>query len=138
MEVLVTEFARGPFEVQLAPQPADAHADAATLGRMTIDKQFSGDLVATSKGQMLTGMGSVKGSAAYVAIERVTGALAGRHGSFVLHHTGVMNRGAQTLQIHVVPDSGTDELTGITGSMQLEIDGKSHAYVLEYTLPAAT
>jgi hypothetical protein len=134
----VTEFARGPFEVQLVPQTADAHADGAVLGRMTIDKQFSGDLVASSVGQMLTGMGSVKGSAAYVAIERVTGTLAGRSGSFILQHTGVMNRGTQSLTIHVVPDSGTDELTGLSGSMKIEIEGKAHAYVFEYTLPAAS
>lgn len=138
METPVTDFARGPFEVQLAPQPADAHADALALGRMTIDKQFRGDLVATSKGQMLTGMGGVKGSAGYVAIERVTGALAGKDGSFILQHTGVMTRGAPSLVITVVPDSGTGELTGISGSMQIEIEGKVHSYVLEYTLPAAS
>ena len=132
----MTEFARGPFEVQLAPQAADAHADGASLGRMTIDKQFTGDLAASSVGQMLTGMGGVKGSAAYVAIERVTGVLAGRPGSFILQHTGVMNRGEQLLTINVVPDSGTDELTGITGSMRIEIDGKAHRYVFEYALPA--
>ena len=138
MEIFVTDFARGPFEVQLAPQPADAHADAVALGRMTIDKQFRGDLVATSKGQMLTGMSDVKGSAGYVAIERVTGTLAGKNGSFILQHTGVMTRGAPSLVITVVPDSGTGELTGISGSMQIEIEGKAHSYVLEYTLPAAS
>ena len=132
----MTEYARGPFDVQLAPQPADAHADAVTLGRMTIDKQFSGDLIASSKGQMLTGMSAVKGSAGYVAIEQVAGTLAGRAGSFILQHTGVMNRGAQALVINVIPDSGTGELAGISGTMQIEIVGKAHSYVLEYTLPA--
>ena len=131
----MTEYARGPFDVQLAPQPADAHADAVTLGRMTIDKQFSGDLVASSKGQMLTFMSAVTGSAGYVAIEQVTGTVAGRTGSFILQHSGVMNRGAQSLVITVVPDSGTGELTGISGTLQIEIVGKAHSYVLEYTLP---
>ncbi len=129
--------ARGTFEVQITPLPGDAYTDAATLGRMTIDKQFSGDLVGTGKGQMLTGMGSVKGSAAYSAIERVTGTLAGKSGSFVLQHTGVMTRGAQSLVITIVPDSGTDELTGISGTLAIIIDGKKHSYDLEYTLPPA-
>jgi hypothetical protein len=129
--------ARGTFEVQIAPLPVDAYTDAATLGRMTIDKQFSGDLVGTGKGQMLTGMGSVKGSAAYSAIERVTGTLAGKRGSFVLQHTGVMTRGAQSLVITIVPDSGTDEFTGISGTLAIIIDGKKHSYDLEYTLPPA-
>ena len=134
----MTEYARGPFDVQLAPQPADAHADGVTLGRMTIDKQFSGDLVASSVGQMLTGMSAVKGSAGYVAIERVTGTLAGRTGSFILQHTGVMNRGVPSLAVTVVPDSGTGELTGISGTLQIEIEGKAHSYVLEYSLPAVS
>lgn len=132
-----TMHARGTFEVQLAPLPADAYADAATLGRMTIDKQFSGDLVGTGKGQMLTGMGSVKGSAAYSAIERVTGTLAGKRGSFVLQHTGIVANGQQSLVITIVPDSGTDELTGISGTLMIIIDGKKHSYDLEYQLPAA-
>ncbi|MES2524843.1 MAG: DUF3224 domain-containing protein, partial [Gemmatimonadota bacterium] len=89
--------ASGTFEVKLAPQPADDYADGAALGRMTIDKEFAGDLQGTSKGQMLTGMGSVKGSAGYVAIERVTGTLAGRQGSFILQHSGTMNRGTPSL-----------------------------------------
>ena len=129
--------ARGTFEVQITPLPADAYTDAATLGRMTIDKQFSGDLVATGKGQMLTGMSVVKGSAAYSAIERVTGTLGGRHGSFLLQHTGIMTRGAQSLVITVVPDSGTEGLTGITGALAIIIEGKVHSYDFEYTLPAA-
>ncbi len=129
--------ARGTFEVQIAPLPGDVYADASTLGRMTIDKQLSGDLAGTGKGQMLTGMGSVKGSAAYSAIERVTGTLAGKRGSFVLQHTGVMTRGAQSLLITVVPDSGTEELTGITGTFRIIIEGKQHSYEFEYAFPAA-
>jgi Protein of unknown function (DUF3224) len=83
---------------------------------------------------MITGMGTVKGSAAYSAIERVTGTLAGHKGSFVLQHTGIMSRGAQSLVITVVPDSGTDSLAGLTGTMQIIIEGKQHSYVFEYTL----
>lgn len=128
--------ARGTFEVQIAPLPADAYADALMLGRMTIDKQFSGDLTGTGKGQMLTGMGTAKGSAAYSAIERVTGTLAGRSGSFLLQHTGVMHDGAQQLTITIVPTSGTGELTGISGTLSIIIEGKVHRYDLEYTLPA--
>lgn len=131
----VSMHARGTFDVQITPMPADAYADAASLGRMTIDKQFSGDLVGTGKGQMLTGMGTVKGSAAYSAIERVAGTLAGKRGSFVLQHTGIMANGTQSLVITIVPDSGTDELTGITGSLMIIIDGKQHSYDLEYQLP---
>jgi hypothetical protein len=104
---------------------------------MTIDKQFRGDLEATSKGQMLTGMSSVKGSAGYVAIERVGGTLAGRRGTFILQHTGTMARGAPSLTVTVVPDSGTDELTGLSGSMNIDVTGGQHSYTLEYTLPAA-
>ena len=127
--------ASGPFEVKLAPQPADGYADGAALGRMTIDKQFHGDLEATSKGQMLTGMGGVKGSAGYVAIERVTGTLAGRPGTFILQHTGVMDRGAPQLTISIVPDSGTGELEGIAGGMTIDVAaGGTHSYAFEYTL----
>jgi Protein of unknown function (DUF3224) len=126
--------AAGTFEVQLKPQPADDHADGATLGRMTIDKQFRGDLEAASRGQMLTGMGSVKGSAGYVAIERVTGTLGGRRGSFVLQHTGVMTRGAPSLVITVVPDSGTEELAGLTGTMAIIVEAGKHSYAFDYSL----
>lgn len=128
--------ARGTFEVQIAPQPVDAYTDATTLGRMTIDKQFAGDLVGTGKGQMLTGMGTVKGSAAYSAIERVTGTLGGRRGSFVLQHTGIMTGGGQSLTITIVPDSGTEELTGISGTLRIIIEGKVHKYEMDYTIPA--
>lgn len=128
--------ARGTFQVTIVPQPADAHADGAAMGRMTLDKRFSGELEGTGVGQMLTGMGGVKGSAAYSAIERVTGTLHGRRGTFLLQHTGVMTRGAQSLRITIVPDSGTDELAGITGEMAIIIEGSAHSYVLTYELPA--
>ena len=127
--------ATGPFDVKVTPQPADEYADGATLGRLTLDKSFHGDLEATSRGQMLTGMSSVKGSAGYVAIERVTGTLGGKRGSFILQHTGTMDRGTPQLVITVVPDSGTEELAGLRGTMTIDVAaGGAHSYVLEYTL----
>ncbi|MGZ8457984.1 MAG: DUF3224 domain-containing protein [Gemmatirosa sp.] len=128
--------ARGPFEVKLTPQPADDYADGAALGRMTIDKRFDGDLQATSRGQMLTGMSGVKGSAGYVAIERVEGTLAGQPGSFVLQHRGVMDRGTPSLTVTVVPDSGTGALTGLTGTMTIDVTAGAHTYDFAYALPA--
>jgi hypothetical protein len=130
-EAAVTMHASGTFEVKLAPQPTDA----ADLARMSIDKQFHGDLEATSKGEMLSAMGSVQGSAGYVAIEKVTGSLKGRSGTFVLQHTGIMNRGTPQLTITVVPDSGTGQLEGLAGTMTIEIAGGKHSYGFEYVLP---
>lgn len=126
--------ATGPFDVKVTPQN-DKYAGP-PLGRMTLDKQFHGDLEATSEGQMLSVTTEVKGSAGYVAIERVTGTLQGRTGSFVLQHSATMNRGTPHLSITVVPDSGTGQLEGITGKMNIIIapDGK-HSYDFEYTLP---
>lgn len=126
--------ARGTFEVKLAPQSTDEHPDGGSLGRMSIDKQFTGDLTGTSTGEMLTAMTKTNGSAGYVAIERVTGTLHGRAGTFVLQHTGTMTRGAQQLVITVVPDSGTGELAGLAGSMRIIIDAGKHAYEFDYTL----
>ena len=127
--------ATGPFDVKVTPQPADEYADGATLGRLTLDKSFHGDLEATSRGQMLTGMSSVKGSAGYVAIERVTGTLGGRRGSFILQHTGMMDRGMPQLVITVVPDSGTDDLVGLRGTMTIDVAaGGAHSYGFDYTL----
>jgi hypothetical protein len=127
--------ATGTFEVKLTPQPADDYADGKALGRLTIDKSFAGDLVATSRGQMLSAMSEVKGSAGYVAIERVTGRLAEREGSFVLQHSGTMERGHGTLDLRVVPDSGTGALTGLTGRMAIIIAGGAHSYEFDYELP---
>lgn len=121
----------GRFEVMLIAQKEDDPS----LGRMTIDKQFHGDLEATSKGQMLTAGTDVKGSAGYVAIERVTGSLNGRSGSFVLQHSGTMNRGTPQLSVTVVPDSGTGELAGLEGQMSIQIAAGKHSYDFEYTLP---
>jgi Protein of unknown function (DUF3224) len=131
----VKKRASGEFDVKLTPQAPDDYADGKIYGRAAIDKTFRGDLVGTSKGQMLTALTTVKGSAGYVAIEKVTGALEGRRGTFALQHTGTMARGAQRLTITVVPDSGTDDLTGIAGEMTIEIAGGKHSYVFEYTLP---
>ena len=129
--------ASGPFEVKVTPQARDGKFEDATLGRMTIEKQIHGDLEATSKGQMLTAGTDVKGSAGYVAIERITGTLQGRTGSFVLQHTGTMNRGAFQLSITVVPDSGTGQLLGLTGKMSINIADGKHSYDFDYTLPEA-
>ena len=134
---LVTQHARGTFDVTITPQPADAYADGAALGRMTLDKTFRGDLEATSVGQMLTAMTPVKNSAGYVAIERVTGTLGGRRGTFVLQHSGTMERGAQRLTLAVVPDSGTDALAGLAGTMTIQIANGVHAYAFAYTLSGA-
>ena len=125
--------ATGTFEVKLTPQTDDKGDPA--LSRMTFDKQFHGDLEGTSKGQMLAA-GDPKTSGVYVAIEKFNGTLKGRSGSFILHHTGLMTRGAPQLSIEVVPDSGTGQLAGLTGKLIIKIaaDGK-HSYEFEYTLP---
>jgi hypothetical protein len=128
--------ATGPFDVKINPQSAYNTDPAALLGRMSIDKQFHGDLDATSKGEMLTAGSAVNGSAAYVAVERVTGSLRGKSGAFALQHTGMLNRGAPSLVINVVPDSGTGDLEGLTGTMSIEIVAGKHSYVFDYTLPA--
>jgi hypothetical protein len=128
--------ASGPFDVKLTPQ--DDKLDP-TLGRMTIEKTLHGDLDAISKGQMLTASTDIKGSAGYVAIERVTGTLktpAGpRTGSFSLQHFATLTRGAPELNIIVVPDSGTGQLVGLTGKMNIEIAAGKHSYTFDYTLP---
>jgi len=133
----MTTRATGTFDVKVTPQPSADKGDGA-VGRMTLDKQFHGDLEGTSKGEMLTAMTAVKGSAGYVAIERVTGTLRGRKGTFALQHTGLMTRGTPSLTITVVPDSGTDQLAGLGGTMAIVIaaDGK-HSYELDYTLADA-
>jgi hypothetical protein len=129
--------ASGTFEVKLAPLPAHAASEDSLLGRMSIDKEFRGDLEGTSRGEMLTALTPVQGSAGYVAIERVSGALHGRRGTFVLQHGGTMTRGAPQLVITIVPDSGTGELAGLAGTMRIIVEGSKHSYELEYTLPGA-
>jgi hypothetical protein len=125
--------AKGTFEVKLKPQADDSVGDP-TIGRMSIEKQFHGDLEATSKGQMLAVQGDVKGSAGYVAMERVIGTVSGRAGTFALQHTGTMNRGVPGLSVTVVPDSGTGELAGISGTMNIIIADGKHSYEFEYTI----
>jgi hypothetical protein len=127
--------ASGTFEVKLVPQPPEDKAEGSTLARMSIDKQFHGDLEGTSKGQMLTAGTDVKGSAGYVAIERITGTLQGRTGSFVLQHSGTLTRGAPQQSITVVSDSGTGQLAGLTGKMTINIANGKHSYEFDYTLP---
>jgi hypothetical protein len=133
----MTTQARGTFEVKLKPMAPPDQAAGSTLGRMSIDKQFHGDLEATSKGEMLSAGTDVKGSAGYVAIERVTGTLSGRPGSFVLQHSGTMSGGTQQLSITVVPDSGSGQLVGLAGTMGINIVEGKHSYDLDYTLPDA-
>jgi len=125
--------ATGPFEVKLAPQPPDA--ENTTLGRMLIAKQFHGELEATSQGQMLSALTGTKGSAGYVAMELVHGTLGGHKGTFVLQHSGTMDRGQSQLTVTVVPGSGTGELRGLSGSMQIRIEpGGKHFYDFDYQI----
>ena len=127
----------GPFTVAAKPLDADPRTNAASIGRLSLDKVYSGALEAVSMGQMLAYRSAVDGSAGYVAIEIVTGSLDGRTGGFALQHSGHANRGLQSLTVDVIADSGTGELVGLSGSMQIVVaDGGDHGYVLEYTLPA--
>jgi hypothetical protein len=128
--------ATGAFEVKSTPLPFDGKIDSVALGRMKFDKQFTGALVATSTVEMLSAVTQVKGSAAYVALEWMTGTLDGKKGTFVMHHTGVMDKGAQSLSIKVVPDSGTGELAGLTGELRIEIRDGKHFYTFNYELAA--
>jgi hypothetical protein len=127
--------AQGTFDVNLTPAAPDDAAAAATPGRLSIEKQFHGDLEGSSRGQMLTATTAIQGSAGYVAIEVVRGTLAGRTGTFVLQHTGTMTRGAPDLSVTVVPDSGTEGLEGISGRMSIRIAEGKHFYDFEYELP---
>jgi hypothetical protein len=127
--------ASGTFDVKVTPQAAEDTIGDPTVGRMSIDKQFHGDLEATSLGQMLATMTGVKDSAGYVAIERVRGTLHGRRGTFALQHTGTMNRSVATLSVTVVPDSGTEQLVGLAGTMAIDIVDGKHFYEFDYTLP---
>jgi hypothetical protein len=129
--------ARGTFEVKLGPLATYHQAEGSLLGRMSIDKQFRGDLEASSQGEMLSAGTIVKGSAGYVAIERVAGRLQGREGMFVLQHSATLTRGAPQLNITVVPDSGTGELAGLAGRMTIAIADGNHSYEFEYTIAEA-
>jgi uncharacterized protein DUF3224 len=134
--VMMTMHASGTFDVKLNVQKADnTAAESAKLGRMSIEKQFHGDLEGTSAGEMLSVGTEVKGSAGYVAMERVSGTLHGRAGTFALQHSGTMTRGEPQLSVTVVPDSGTGELVGIEGKLMIKIVEKKHFYEFEYALP---
>jgi Protein of unknown function (DUF3224) len=126
--------AAGTFDVKINSLPPYNTSAEAKLVRMSIDKQFHGDLEATSQGEMLSAGTDIKGSAGYVAIERVTGILDGRSGGFVLQHIATMTRGAPYLNIVVVPDSGTEELVGLSGTMQIIIDKGKHSYEFQYSI----
>jgi hypothetical protein len=130
----MTSIARGVFEVRLHPLEPYSTGDS-KLGRMSLDKQFHGDLEGMSKGEMLSARTDVKESAGYVAIERITGTLAGKRGSFVLQHSATMSRGQPSMSIAVVPDSGTGALAGLTGTMTIEQHEGRHSYELSYDLP---
>ncbi len=125
--------ANGTFEVKMDPQAPEEKAGGVAIGRMLLDKHFHGDLEAASQGTMLAAGTAVKGSAGYVAIEIVTGALGERSGTFVLQHTGTMTRGTPQLSISIVPDSGTGQLVGIFGTMTINMADGKHCYDLEYT-----
>lgn len=135
IENRMSTTATGSFEVKLEPQTFEGQPEGSSLARMSIDKTLSGDLQATTRGQMLSAMSGIEGSAGYVAIERVEGTLHGKQGSFVLLHRGVMNRGAPTLSVTVVPDSGTGELEGLSGDFDILIEDGSHRYSFVYSLP---
>lgn len=125
----------GTFEVKLNPLKFYAEGvGGLNLGRLSMDKKFHGELDATSQGEMLSAMTATKGSAGYVAIEQVVGTLSGKTGGFVLQHFGTMDKGQDRLILEVIPDSGFDQLTGITGTMEIKIDAGQHFYVFDYTL----
>ena len=128
----VTTRAAGSFDVKITPLANDTPPEGSPLGRMSIDKQFHGDLEGTSKGEMLTAGTTIKNSAGYVAIERVTGTLHGKKGTFALQHNATMTRGEGALNIIVVPDSATGDLTGLSGTLSIDVTGGKHLYVFEY------
>jgi len=132
---MTTEKVTGEFNVKLNPIEGYAKGiDGVNLGRMSIDKTFTGELDATSTGEMLSAMTATQGSAGYVAIEQVVGTLAGLQGSFVLQHFGTMDKGQDSLILNVIPDSGTGELEGSSGSMKIRIEQGIHYYDFEYTV----
>jgi hypothetical protein len=134
MERIIMAHASGTFEVKLTPQSTDGGLEHPGFGRMSIDKQFYGDLTADSQGQMISAGTAIPDSAGYVAMERVSGTLHGRTGAFILQHNATMTRGIPQLSITVVPDSGTDDLLGLAGSMTINIVDGKHFYEFEYTI----
>lgn len=135
---VMKDTAKGTFDVKVMPLAAEENVGDATIGRLSLAKTFSGDLVGTGKGQMLGSQSeAVAGSGGYVAMERFTGTLKGKKGSFTLQHIGTMQGGKFDLKVMVVPDSGTGELTGISGTFKIVIEDNRHLYEFEYSLPAA-
>ncbi len=135
-EPVMTRHAEGTFEVKMSPLSSDDTTAGTAIARFGIDKQFHGDLEGTSKGLMLAAGELAKGNAGYVAIEQVTGKLAGRTGSFALQHSGTMENGGYKLTVTVVPGSSTGELAGLSGAMTIIIANGKHSYTFEYTLPS--
>jgi hypothetical protein len=128
--------ATGSFVVSLQPLSNTEVSNDAMLGRLLLTKEFIGDLAASARGQMLSAGTATQGSAGYVAIDQVTGTLEGRKGSFVLQHSGSMQRGVPSLSIKVVPDSGTGELAGLTGTLSINVVDGKHFYDFLYSFPA--
>lgn len=131
----MSQIAKGTFVVILKPIAFEGADPNSGLGRMSIDKTISGDLTGSTVGQMLSATTATEGSAGYVAMELVTGALDGKAGSFVLQHTGTMNRGKPGLTVTVVPDSGAGALKGIDGEFKIDIVDGKHLYEFSYRLP---
>ena len=132
--MIITNSAAGSFVVKISPLESFNRDEGATLGRLSIEKTFKGDLEGYGKGEMLTGGDPKSGSAGYVAMEQVAGTLHGKKGTFLLQHNGSMNRGEQALSITVVPDSGTGELTGLAGALTIKMEDGKHFYEFDYTL----
>ncbi len=126
--------ARGPMEVNIEPEAPFLEQDGVKLNRNIVHKQLSGDMAGTSEAQMIAAFTGTPGSAGYVAIEHFTGMVGGKSGSFVLQHSGTMNRGDAQLTVTIVPDSGTGELTGISGTLEIDNEEGRHSYVLDYEL----
>jgi expansin (peptidoglycan-binding protein) len=133
----MTRHAEGTFDVKNTPLPPDDATTGTPIGRFALDKQFHGDLEAASKGEMLGAGNPATGTAGYVAIEQITGTLQGHTGSFALQHLGTMEQGKFNLTVTVVPGSGTGDLTGIAGSMNIIITAGKHSYTFDYILPEA-
>jgi hypothetical protein len=130
--------ATGTFNVKITPQPAETGVGDASIGRMGLHKVFEGGLRGEAHGQMLAMRSAVEGSGVYVALDRFEGELDGRKGGFALHHRGVMDAGVPALEVLVAPDSGTGELTGLRGRLDIRVEGKEHFYQMDYSLPEAS
>ena len=128
-------IARGPMEVNIDAEPPFLEQDGLRLNRNSVRKEFSGEMVGTSEAQMIAAFTGTPGSAGYVAIEYFTGSVGGKSGSFVLQHSGLMNRGDAQLTVTIVPDSGAGELVGISGTLDIDNDDGNHSYTLHYELP---